>query len=109
MAMIILLGFITLIALPSILWLYALADIIRNEFQYFTTKMVWAVVLCLFPPLGTVLYFLVGRDQRTTHYPVGRLVFIFIFIIPALMIIAYFLYSLGHLTFFPEPPKEIQI
>ncbi len=109
MAMIMLMGFIVLIALPSVIWLYALADVIRNDFQYFSTKIVWLAVLCLFPPLGTLLYFLVGRSQRVTFYPVGRLVAFFIFIIPALMIVAYLLFSLGQLTFIPEPPKSIQI
>jgi hypothetical protein len=109
MATIMLMGFIALVALPSVLWLYALADVIRNDFQYFSTKIVWAAVLCLFPPLGTVLYFIIGRNQRTTCYPVGRLVAFCILIIPVLMIVTYLLYSLGHLTFIPEPPKTIQI
>ena len=109
MAMLMLIGFITLVALPSVIWLYALADIIRNEFQYLHTKIVWLLVLCLFPPLGTLLYFLVGRSQRITFYPVGRLVAFCIFIVPALMIVAYLLFSLGQLTFIPEPPKSIQI
>ena len=109
MALIMLMGFIAFIALPSVIWLYALADVIRNEFQIISTKIVWIIVLCLFPPLGTLLYFLVGRSQRTTNYPVGRLVVFCIFIIPVLMILSYFLYTLGHLTFFPEPPETIRI
>jgi hypothetical protein len=109
MAMIMLMGFIALIALPSVVWLYALADVIRNDFQYFYIKVVWLAVICLFPPLGTLLYFLVGRSQRVTCYPVGRLVAFCIFIVPALMIAAYLLFSSGHLTFIPEPPKSIQI
>jgi hypothetical protein len=109
MAMLMLMGFIALIALPSVIWLYALADVIRNDFLYFSTKIVWLAVLCLFPPLGTLLYFLVGRSQRVTFYPVGRLVAFCIFILPVLLVIAYILFSPGHLTFIPEPPKSIQI
>lgn len=109
MALILLICFITIIALPSLLWLYALADAIINQFQAFSAKMVWIVVLCLFPPLGTLLYYLVGRSQRITFHPVGRLVVFCIFIVPALMVLFYFLYSLGHLTFLPEPPHTIQI
>jgi hypothetical protein len=109
MALMMLIGFIATIAMPSVLWLYALADVVRNDFQFFSTKIVWIIVLCFFPPLGTLLYFLIGRSQRITFYPVGRIVFIFIFVIPALMILLYLLYSFGHLTFIPEPPKEIQI
>lgn len=109
MALLMLAGFIAIIALPSVLWLYALADVIRNDFNDLLTKVVWALVLCFFPPLGTILYFLIGRNQRTTFYPVGTLLFICIFVIPALMVVAYVLYSLGHLTFIPEPPDAIQI
>jgi bacteriorhodopsin len=109
MAFIIFMGFIALIALPSVIWVYALIDVIRNDFKHIATKIVWIINLCIFPPLGTLLYFLIGRNQRTTHYPVGRLVFICIFIVPLLMIIAYFLFSLGHLTFLPVPPETIRI
>ena len=102
-------GFIILIALPSVIWVYALADVIRNDFQNITTKMVWLFVICFFPPVGTILYFLVGRNQRTTGYPVGRVVAFCIFLIPVLMVAAYFLFSLGHLSFLPEPPETIRI
>ncbi len=109
MALIMLVGFISLIALPTALWLYALVDVIRNDFKHFSTKIVWIINLCIFPPLGTILYFLIGRNQRTTRYPVGGLVVFCMFIIPILMIIAYILFSSGHLNFILEPPKIIRI
>jgi hypothetical protein len=110
MALFFLIAFIAIIALPSVLWLYALADVIINEFRSLITKFVWALFLCFFPPLGTLLYFLIGRSQRITYYPVGRVVVICLFLVPVVMIITYILYSLGHLTFIMEPPpKAIQI
>lgn len=109
MAILILLGFIALVALPSVLWLYALADAIINNFRTIDAKIIWVIVLCVFPPLGTLLYYLIGRDQRITYYPVGRLVFFAIFLFPLLMVIGYILYSFGHLTFMPQPPDSIQI
>ena len=110
MALLFLTGFIAIIALPSVLWLYALADVIINEFGSLVTKFVWALFLCFFPPLGTLLYFLIGRSQRITFYPVGRVVVICILFVPVVMIIAYVLYSLGHFTMFMEPPpRAIQI
>ena len=109
MALLMLIGFVALIALPSVLWLYALADVAVNRFREITTKVVWLLVLCFFPPFGTILYFLIGRSQRRTHYPVGRVFLIAIMIIPILMTVAYFFYSLGHITFVPEPPKQMQI
>lgn len=109
LAFLMLMGFITVVALPSILWLYALADVVRNRFRQFSIKIIWVLILCFFPPLGTLLYFLVGREQRVTRYPVGKLVLIGIFVIPALMVLWYVLFSLGHISFMPDPPKEIQI
>ena len=110
MALLFFIGFIAIIALPSVLWLYALADVIINEFRSLVAKFVWALFLCFFPPLGTLLYFLVGRSQRITCYPVGRLVIFCILVVPVVMVIGYLLYSLGHFTFIMEPPpKAIQI
>ena len=109
MALIMFMGFIALIALPSVLWLYALADAIINDFVSISAKIVWIAVLCLFPPLGTILYFLVGRSQRITFYPVGRIVILGLFILPAVLIAAYILYSLGHVNFVPQPPAGIRI
>jgi Phospholipase_D-nuclease N-terminal len=110
MALFFLLGFITIIALPSVLWLYALADVLINEFSSLVTKFFWTLILCFFPPLGTLLYYLIGRSQRTTWYPVGRIVLFCILFVPVMMIIAYVMYSLGHFTLFMEPPpRAIQI
>jgi len=109
MALIMLMGFIALVALPSVLWLYALADVIINDFGSLLPKIVWLAALCFFPPLGTILYFLVGRSQRTTCYPVGRVVVLGLFILPAVLIAAYILYSLGHVNFVPPPPAGIRI
>ncbi len=109
MALIMLLGFISLIVLPTVAWLYALVDVIRNDFKHFATKIVWLINLCICPPLGALLYFLIGRHQRTTRYPVGGLVVSCMFIIPILMIIAYLLFSSGHLNFIREPPEIIRI
>jgi len=110
MSLLMLLGFIAIIALPSVVWLYALADVIINSFRSFFEKVLWFLFLCFFPPLGTILYFLLGRSQRITNYPVGKVVVFIMIFIPALMVATYILYALGHLTFITEPPpKVIQI
>ena len=116
MAMLMLMGFIALIALPSVIWLYALADVAINAFRAFSTKIIWMLVLCFFPPIGTVLYFLIGRSQRRTYYPVGRFVLICILIFPIVITIAYYLQSPEPKTYIepsapstPSPSKTIQI
>lgn len=96
MTLIMLLVVIALITLPSILWLYALADATINAFNTLGIKIVWILVLCFFPPLGTLLYYLIGRNQRRTFFPVGRFVLILILVLPIVMTIAYYLRS-------PEP------
>ncbi|MDR3581024.1 MAG: PLD nuclease N-terminal domain-containing protein [Oryzomonas sp.] len=101
MTLIMLLTVIALITLPSIIWLYALTDAIINTFKTFGIKIIWILALCFFPPVGTVLYYLIGRNQRRTYYPVGRLVLVFILILPIIMTIAYYLQS-------PEPETNME-
>ena len=112
MTLIMLLVVIALITLPSIIWLYALADATINAFQTFGIKIIWILVLCFFPPIGTVLYYLIGRSQRRTYYPVGRLVLIFILILPIIATIAFYLQSPEPNTYIEQPSspsKTIQI
>ena len=49
---------IILILLPII----ALIEILRNEFTG-SNKLIWVLVILLFPPFGVILYFLIGRSQ----------------------------------------------
>jgi hypothetical protein len=113
MAILMLIGFIALIALPSVLWLYALADVIINSFREFFVKVIWLLALCFFPPVGTVLYYLIGRNQRRTRYPVGRVVLVCILIFPIVMTAAYYLNSPEPNSYMepssPAPSKTIQI
>ena len=114
MTLIMLLVVLAVITLPSIIWLYALADATINTFRTFTTKIIWILALCCFPPVGTLLYYLIGRSQRRTFYPVGRLVLICILIFPIVMTIAYYLQSPDSKTYIEpltptSPSKAIQI
>lgn len=45
------------------LFIYALVDIIRSEFQG-NNKIIWLLVLLLLPPIGTILYLIIGRKQK---------------------------------------------
>ncbi|RBQ28601.1 PLDc N-terminal domain-containing protein [Aliarcobacter vitoriensis] len=45
--------------------IYTLIDVVRNEFETNTIKIIWVLIIILFaPPLGSILYFLVGRQQK---------------------------------------------
>jgi len=111
MTLIMLLGVIAVITLPSILWLYALVDATINTFATFGIKVIWILALCFFPPIGTLLYYLIGRSQRRTFYPVGRFVLICILIFPIMMTIVYYLHSPEPRTYIEPsaPSKTIQI
>jgi hypothetical protein len=114
MTLLLLLVVVALITLPSIIWLYALADATINTFKTFGIKIIWILTLCFFPPVGTVLYYLIGRNQRRTYHPVGRFVLVCILILPIVMTITYYLRSPRPGTFIEPstpsaPSKSIQI
>jgi len=112
MTVIMFLFVLAVIALPSIIWLYALADATVNTFKTFSLKIIWILAICFFPVVGALLYYLIGRNQRRTRYPVGRFVFICILLFPIAMTIAYYLQSPESKTYIDQPStssKTIQI
>lgn len=51
--------------LPVLVILAALIDILKSEFQVQQNKLIWVLVTIFLPLLGAILYFLIGRSQRT--------------------------------------------
>lgn len=49
--------------LPVILWVVALVDCLRSNFES-NTKLIWVIVIIFLPILGALLYFLIGRGQK---------------------------------------------
>jgi len=47
----------------AFLWLIALIDILRSDFQG-NDKVVWVVIVIFFPFLGSILYFFIGRSRK---------------------------------------------
>jgi hypothetical protein len=45
------------------MWVIALVDILRSEFQG-NDKVVWVLVVVFFLFLGSILYFIVGRSRK---------------------------------------------
>jgi len=54
-------------ALVLLLPLIALIDIIRSEFEG-NNKLLWVLIVLFLPFLGSILYFLLGRDQKYRRY-----------------------------------------
>jgi len=46
-------------------WIWAIVDIISHEFHG-NNKILWIVLVILLPLVGTILYFLMGKDQQIT-------------------------------------------
>lgn len=58
--MIILAGLFFVCIIPLI----ALIDIIRNDFRGTNDRVMWIIIVLFIPFLGSLLYFLIGRNQR---------------------------------------------
>jgi len=50
--------------LPAILWIIALVDVLKSNFGDSTNKLIWVIVIILFPIVGAIIYFLIGRNQK---------------------------------------------
>lgn len=50
--------------LVLLLPLIALIDIIRNDFDG-NNKLLWVLIVIFLPFMGSIIYFLIGKDQRT--------------------------------------------
>lgn len=50
-------------ALAFLLPLLALLDILKNEFTN-SNKLIWVLVVLLFPFIGPILYFIIGSKQK---------------------------------------------
>ena len=49
--------------LPLFTTLWALIDVLKNEFTG-SNKIVWLLVTILLHPLGAIIYYFVGRNQK---------------------------------------------
>jgi hypothetical protein len=50
--------------LPLVLWIWALTDLLRSEFQDNINKLIWALVIVMLPLVGALLYLFIGRQQK---------------------------------------------
>ena len=53
------------IFIPTAVWIWAIVDAAKSEFKDGNTKIVWVLIIVLLPFIGTILYFAIGRGQRT--------------------------------------------
>ncbi len=53
-----------IILLPSVLWIFALIDILKSNFKDSTNKIIWVLIVLLLPVLGSILYFIFAGQQK---------------------------------------------
>jgi len=44
-------------------WIWALVDILKNEFTG-SNKLIWLLAVIMVPMLGMILYWFIGREQK---------------------------------------------
>ena len=57
---------ILILLLPAILWIFALIDILRSDFQG-NNKLIWVLVVIFLPIIGAILYFAIGKNQKNAN------------------------------------------
>jgi hypothetical protein len=54
---------ILFVLLPTVLWIVALIDIVKSDFQGYN-KIIWVLVVIFLPVIGAILYFVIGKSQK---------------------------------------------
>lgn len=57
--------FVIFFLLVTILCIVALVDILRSEFRGYN-KLIWLLVVTIFPLVGSLVYFVFGRKQKVS-------------------------------------------
>jgi hypothetical protein len=47
--------------------LWALIDILKSDFREKINKIIWILLVCFFPVIGTILYFAIGKNQKVSE------------------------------------------
>ena len=50
-------------AIPLLLWIIPIIDLMKNEFTG-NNKIGWILIVLLLPVLGGILYLIIGRSQK---------------------------------------------
>jgi hypothetical protein len=60
-------GFISMLAMFALLifWIWALIDILKSDFKDNTNKIIWLLVVFFLNGFGAILYYFIGRNQKS--------------------------------------------
>lgn len=51
-------------AVGLIIYVFTIFDVVRSTFSNSSDRLVWLLIVVLVPLLGTILWFLIGRNKR---------------------------------------------
>ena len=46
-------------------WIWALIDCLKSDFSDSSTKLIWILVIIFVPIIGSILYLVIGRGQKS--------------------------------------------
>ena len=49
-------------------WIWALVDILKNDFNG-SNKLIWLILVLAVPLIGVILYYFIGREQKLPSNP----------------------------------------
>ena len=55
-----------------LIWLATIIDIVGSEFKNSTDKIIWFFFVMLLAPVGVILYFFIGRHQKSEQFRKSR-------------------------------------
>lgn len=55
---------LVVLLLHTILFIFALVDILRSRFETENTKILWLLVILFLPVIGPILYLVMGNSQK---------------------------------------------
>ena len=55
-----------------LVWLVTIIDIVRSDFKKEADKIVWFLFVMAIAPIGALLYFFIGRFQKTGAERISR-------------------------------------
>lgn len=48
-------------------WIISIVDVLKSDYEGNGTKVTWMVLLLLLPPIGTILYQIIGTKQKAGY------------------------------------------
>ena len=50
--------------LVSLIWMWAIIDIVKGNFKKENDKLVWLILVVAIPAIGTIMYMAYGKHQK---------------------------------------------